>query len=58
MVRLPPPDPFESSGADPPGLALSAPAVVYLAGRPTAGADLVADAILALRPGALVVAVA
>jgi hypothetical protein len=58
MVRLPPPDPFESFGADPPGLALSAPAVVYLAGPPAAGADRTAAAILAARPGALVVAAA
>jgi hypothetical protein len=50
---LPPPDPFEPGSA--PGFAVPAPTTVFLKGRPTADFDRVADAILAARPGLLVV---
>ena len=67
MAHLPPPDPNEAS--EPKGielsapakdltwarLQLSAPAVVFLTGPPTAEEDRLADAILEQRPGALVV---
>jgi hypothetical protein len=52
--RLPPPDPFEPGGA-PPGFAVPAPTTVFLSGRPTPELDRVADAILAARPGLLLV---
>jgi hypothetical protein len=53
MAHLPPPDPNEAS--EPNGIELSAPAVVFLTGPPTAEEDRLADAILEQRPGALVV---
>jgi hypothetical protein len=52
--RLPPPDPSEPSGAAP-DLAVPAPTTVFLKGRPTPELDRIADAILAVRPGLLVV---
>jgi hypothetical protein len=54
MLSLPPPDPNEFH--EPPGLALDAPAVIFLAGPPTPEADLLSAALLEWRPGALVVA--
>jgi len=57
MLELPPPDPYEV-GADPPGLEMTAPTVIYLAGAADAAADRVSGAILAARPGALIVAAA
>ncbi|HEY7075215.1 MAG TPA: hypothetical protein VH418_07590 [Solirubrobacteraceae bacterium] len=53
---LPPPDPFESPVVSPGGR-LSAPAAVFVKGRPSREVDRLADAILAMRPGALVVVV-
>lgn len=53
MHHLPPPDPNEAF--EPKGLELSAPAVIFLTGPPSAEEDRVADAILERRPGALVV---
>jgi hypothetical protein len=53
--ELPPPDPYESLGAAPEGVELLAPAVVYLGGKPSRQAERIADAILAARPGALIV---
>jgi hypothetical protein len=56
MPQLPPPDPYEALGQEPPdGIRRPAPTVVFLAGPPTADADRLTDAILAARPGALVV---
>jgi hypothetical protein len=53
MLRLPPPDPNETS--EPAGLELSEPAAVFLTGAPSAEEDRLAAAILDRRPGALVV---
>lgn len=50
---LPAPDPFEPDA--PPGIAVPTPTTMYLNGRPTRDDDRVADAILAARPGLLVV---
>ena len=55
MVKLPPPDPYESPAAEPPGLDLTAPTVVHLAGPPDPAAERLSSAILSARPGALVV---
>jgi hypothetical protein len=55
MAKLPPPDPYESFGDAPEGVNLVAPAVVYLKPAPSAETERLADAILAARPGALVV---
>jgi hypothetical protein len=57
MTELPPPDPYESMGAAPEGAELLAPAVVYIGGPPTPQTERMANAILAARPGALVVVV-
>jgi hypothetical protein len=57
MTELPPPDPYESLGAAPEGVQLGAPAVVYIGGPPSAETERMANAILAARPGALVVVV-
>jgi hypothetical protein len=54
MTDLPPPDPNETRGT--PGLRLQAPAVIFLKHAPTREADRLADAILAARPGALIIA--
>jgi len=54
MLRLPPPDPNESHDLQ--GLQLSAPVAVFLAGPPSPAADRLATAVLAWRPGALIVA--
>jgi hypothetical protein len=56
--RLPPPDPFEASIAAPSGdVRMAAPAAIFLGGTPSAAVDDLSDAILAARPGALVVVV-
>ncbi len=55
MTRLPPPDPYESPDGVPEGMELSMPAVIYLVGPPSPATERLADAILAARPGALVV---
>jgi hypothetical protein len=53
---LPPPDPFESPELFPPDHGrLPASTALFLAGRPSREVDRLADAILAARPGALVV---
>ena len=57
MGNLPPPDPYESLGVAPEGVELPAPAVVYLGGRPSTRTERLAEAILAARPGALIVVV-
>jgi hypothetical protein len=54
-LQLPPPDPHEPSGLPSPGFALPAPMVVYVRGRPSARTERLCDAILDLRPGALIV---
>ena len=54
MFVLPPPDPYECR--EPPTLELSAPVAVFLDGVPSAEGDRIAAAVLAVRPGALVVA--
>jgi hypothetical protein len=53
--QLPPPDPHESTGSPVDGFALPAPMAVYLNGRPSLRIERVCDAILDLRPGALIV---
>lgn len=53
---LPPPDPFESLGMAPPDdFGLDAPAAVYVGDAPTPEAKRISNAILKLRPGALIV---
>jgi hypothetical protein len=53
---LPPPDPFESPDLFPPDHGrLPASTALFLNGRPSREVDRLADAILAARPGALVV---
>ena len=54
MTQLPPPDPHEIERT--PGLRLQAPAAIFLRHAPTREADRLADAILAVRPGALIIA--
>jgi hypothetical protein len=55
-VELPPPDPNESLGMQPDRDAvLSAPTAVFAMGRPSAQVARVADAVLDLRPGLLIV---
>jgi hypothetical protein len=54
-LQLPPPDPHESSGAPAAGFAVPAPMAVYLSGPPSPRTERVSDAILDLRPGALIV---
>jgi hypothetical protein len=53
---LPPPDPYETFG-EPTSEArpMTAPTAVFLGGPPSPEADRLSDAILALRPGALIV---
>jgi hypothetical protein len=53
---LPPPDPYELSFDPPDSPALTAPTVVFLGGPPSAHAERLADAILAVRPGSVIVA--
>jgi hypothetical protein len=53
MAELPPPDPNEIRAT--PGLRLQAPAVIFIKHAPTREADRLADAILAARPGALII---
>jgi hypothetical protein len=56
--ELPPPDPHESLGLAPEGeLTIDEPTVVFAAGPPSDEVDRVADAIVAFRPGALIVLV-
>jgi hypothetical protein len=57
MIRLPPPDPFESHAVLEEGAPLAAPAAIFLVGRPSAEVDRLSEAILKARPGALIVAV-
>ena len=54
--RLPPPDPHESLGLTPETeVALAGPTVFYAAGKPSDDVDRIADAIVDLRPGFLIV---
>jgi hypothetical protein len=54
--RLPPPDPHESLGLSPETeMPLASPTVLYAAGKPSNEVDRIADAIVELRPGALIV---
>jgi hypothetical protein len=53
---LPEPDPYESLGSPPDAPVLTEPTVVFLGGPPSAETDRIARAILAARPGSLVVA--
>jgi hypothetical protein len=54
--RLPPPDPAESLGMAPDaGVELAAPVAVFVNGPPSPEVDRVSDAILNMRPGALIV---
>jgi hypothetical protein len=54
--ELPPSDPFEPSGT-PSNFEMPAPTTVFLKGRMGRETDRVADAILAARPGLLIVCV-
>jgi len=55
-MRLPLPDPFESLGLAPDrDMPMPGPVAVFLAGPPGPEAERLSDAILALRPGALIV---
>jgi hypothetical protein len=55
MPQLPPPDPHESFGLPEIDEPIPAPVAFYVGAIPTADTRRVSDAILALRPGALVV---
>jgi hypothetical protein len=56
--ELPPPDPNESLSLTPDGGPIvNGPTAVFAAGPPSAETDRLADAILAYRPGALIVLV-
>jgi hypothetical protein len=52
-AELPPPDPSEQLGT--PGLSLAAPTVYFTGGPPSPQDERLADAVLAVRPGALIV---
>jgi hypothetical protein len=53
--KLPPPDPNEGAGADPPDLELAEPTVWFTHGSPSPTAERLAQRILEHRPGALLV---
>ena len=54
--QLPPPDPYESLGMSPEGEnPLPGPAAVFVNGQPSAEVDRLSNALLELRPGALIV---
>jgi hypothetical protein len=54
--KLPPPDPHESLGMAPSeGSPMSASAAVFVMGPPSPEVDRLSNAILDLRPGALIV---
>jgi hypothetical protein len=53
-AKLPPPDPHETLGLQPAGdTRLQAPTAVFVLGAPSPQTDRVADAMLELRPGLL-----
>jgi hypothetical protein len=52
---LPPPDPRESPFDEDDGISVPVPTTVFARGTPTAEAERLADAILAARPGLLIV---
>jgi hypothetical protein len=54
-VPLPPPDPHEDLGAEPPGLTLAEPTMCFPLGPPSGAAERLAGTILEYRPGALIV---
>ena len=55
-MKLPPPDPNESFGMPPDqDVPMLAPAVVHLSGTPSAEVGRLSSALLAWRPGALIV---
>jgi len=55
-MKLPPPDPNETFGMPPDeDVPMLAPAVVHLSGTPSPEAGRVSSAVLAWRPGALLV---
>jgi hypothetical protein len=54
--RLPPPDPYESLGLSPDTeMPLTGPTVFFAAGPPSPAADRIAEAIVDMRPGVLIV---
>jgi hypothetical protein len=55
MSELPPPDPLESPFGEPGPIEVTAPTTVFARGTPTAAAQRLADAIVAARPGILIV---
>jgi hypothetical protein len=52
---LPPPDPNEYLIGEPPGDRVAAPMTVFVGGEPTEADEKIADALLNLRPGVLIV---
>lgn len=55
MTDLPPPDPRESPFETASGLEVTAPTTVFARGTPSPAAQRLADAIVAARPGILIV---
>jgi hypothetical protein len=54
--RIPPPDPYEFLASEPSGDSpMAASTTVFSTGRPTAAGERLADAIVSVRPGVLVV---
>ena len=53
---IPPPDPFEPVGP-PDGFSVAAPMTMFIRGTPSRAGDRLADAIVAARPGLLIVCV-
>jgi hypothetical protein len=55
-MKLPPPDPYEYFGTPPDGdVPIPGPTAVFLDGSPSPTGDRLSDALLAWRPGALIV---
>jgi hypothetical protein len=54
-ASLPPPDPRESPFGEPEAMRVPAPTTVFARGKPSPEAERLADAILAARPGLLIV---
>ena len=55
-MQLPPPDPYESFGRPPDeDVPMLSPAVVHLKGAPSEQGGRISAAVLAWRPGALIV---
>jgi hypothetical protein len=55
MSKLPPPDPYEHPFPEPGGAEMAAPLTVLPPGGASAQVERLADAIIAARPGLLIV---